>query len=93
MAIQGADLGQLQALVNQLAGPMQQNLQSVLNQMNSQVQQSDAYWVAQNANNFRQQFQQFVTTTTQQLQNLLAQASKDAGTNLNNIQIATGSAV
>ena len=47
--IQGADLAQLQQLVQQLGGPFQTELQSTLNGMNQKVQASTSYWVARNA--------------------------------------------
>jgi len=51
--IQGADLAQLQHLVQQLGGPFQSELQSTLNGMNQKVQASSSYWVARNADQFR----------------------------------------
>ena len=44
--IQGADLAQLQHLVQQLGGPFQSELQATLNGMHQKVQASSAYWVA-----------------------------------------------
>src|ERR1043165_2135096 len=51
--IQGADLAQLQHLVQQLGGPFQSELQATLNGMNQKVQASSAYWVARNGDQFR----------------------------------------
>ena len=50
--LQGADLAQLQHLVQQLGGPFQSELQSTLNGMNQKVQASSSYWVARNADQF-----------------------------------------
>ena len=47
--IQGADLAQLQHLVQQLGGPFQSELQSTLNGMNQKVQASSSYWVARHS--------------------------------------------
>lgn len=93
MSIQGADLGQLQNLVKQLAGPMSTELNGVLNKMNSSVQASQSYWVAKNGDTFRSDFAQFVQKAQQQLQQVLQEASKASGQNLNAIQHATGSAI
>lgn len=93
MSIQGADLGLLQDLVKQLAGPMSTELNGVLNKMNTQVQGSHAYWVAKNGDKFRSDFAQFVQKAQQQLQAVLQEASSASGQNLNAIQHATGSAI
>lgn len=93
MAIQGADLAQLQNLVKQLAGPMSSQLEGVLNSMNTQVQASQSYWVAANADKFRTEFAQFVQKSRTQLQQILQDAAKASGQNLAAIQHATGSAV
>ena len=70
--IQGADLAQLQQLVQQLGGPFQTELQSTLNGMNQKVQASTSYWVARNADQFRADFSQFVSKCEQQLNQILA---------------------
>ena len=70
--IQGADLAQLQHLVQQLGGPFQSELQATLNGMNQKVQASSSYWVARNADQFRNDFAQFVSKCEQQLNQILA---------------------
>ena len=91
--IQGADLAQLQHLVQQLGGPFQSELQSTLNGMNQKVQASSAYWVARNGDQFRADFAQFVSKCEQQLNQILAEAAKASGQHLQAIQTATGSAI
>ena len=91
--IQGAELGQLQALVQQLGGPFQSEIQSTLNGMNQKVQASSAYWVARNADQFRSDFSQFVSKCEQQLNQILQEASKASGQHLTAIQQATGTAI
>src|SRR5438067_9336160 len=65
--IKGADLQQLQQLVQQLGGQFQSDLQGTLNGMNQKVQASTSYWVARNADQFRNDFAQFVSKCEQQL--------------------------
>jgi uncharacterized protein YukE len=91
--VQGADLAQLQALVQQLGGPFQSELTSTLNKMNSTVQQSSSYWIAKNADQFRSDFSQFVSKCEQQLNQILQEASKASNIHLQAIQSATGSAI
>ena len=91
--IQGADLAQLQQLVQQLGGPFQTELQSTLNGMNQKVQASTSYWVARNADQFRTDFSQFVSKSEQQLNQILAEAAKASGQHLQAISTATGSAI
>ena len=91
--IQGADLAQLQHLVQQLGGPFQSELQATLNGMNQKVQASSAYWVARNGDQFRADFSQFVSKCEQQLNQILAEAAKASGQHLTAIQQATGSAI
>jgi uncharacterized protein YbaP (TraB family) len=79
--IQGADLAQLQQLVQQLGGPFQT------------VQASTSYWVARNADQFRADFSQFVSKCEQQLNQILQEAAKASGQHLQAIQTATGSAI
>jgi hypothetical protein len=91
--IQGADLAQLQQLVQQLGGPFQSELQTTLNGMNQKVQASSAYWVARNGDQFRADFAQFVSKCEQQLNQILQEAAKASGQHLQAIQTATGSAI
>jgi hypothetical protein len=93
MAITGADLPQLENLVKQLGGPMKSDLNSILNKMNSEVQQSSAYWVAKYGDQFRQEFAQFVQKTNSSLDQMLQQASQVAGKNAQAISQATGNAL
>lgn len=93
MAITGADLPQLENLVKQLGGPMKNDLNSILNKMNSEVQQSSAYWVAKYGDQFRQEFAQFVQKTNSSLDTMLQQASQVAGKNAQAISQATGNAL
>jgi uncharacterized protein YukE len=93
MALVGADLAQLDNLVKQLAGPMKSELDAVLNKMNQAVQQSTAYWVAQNGDKFRSDFTQFVTKANSQLNQILQEASQATGKNLQAISHATGNAI
>ena len=88
--IQGADLAQLQHLVQQLGGPFQSELQSTLNGMNQKVQASSSYWVARNADQFRNDFAQFVSKCEQQLNQILQEAAKASGQHLQAISVATG---
>ena len=88
--IQGADLQQLQQLVQQLGGPFQSELQSTLNGMNQKVQASSSYWVARNADGFRNDFAQFVSKCEQQLNQILQEAAKASGQHLQAISAATG---
>src|SRR5689334_17805981 len=85
--IQGADLVQL------LGGPFQSELQATLNGMNQKVQASSSYWVARNADQFRNDFAQFVSKCEQQLNQILQEAAKASGQHLQAIQTATGSAI
>jgi hypothetical protein len=91
--VQGADLQQLQQLVQQLGGPFQTDLTSQLNKMNSTVQASQAYWVAKNADQFRADFSQFVSKCEQQLGQILQEASKATGIHLNAIAGAVGESI
>ncbi len=91
--IQGADLAQLQQLVQQLGGPFQTELQSTLNGMNQKVQGSTTYWVARNADQFRSDFAQFVSKCEQQLNQILQEAAKASGQHLQAISTATGSSI
>src|SRR2546430_11199767 len=91
--IQGADLAQLQHLVQQLGGPFQSELQATLNGMNQKVQASSAYWVARNGDQFRADFAQFVSKCEQQLNQILQEAAKASGQHLQAIRTATGSAI
>ena len=88
--IQGADLQQLQQLVQRLGGPFQSELQSTLNGMNQKVQASTSYWVARNADHFRANFSQFVSKCEQQLNQILQEAAKASGQHLQAISVATG---
>src|ERR1700745_436232 len=91
--IQGARLAQLQNLVQQLGGPFQSELQSTLNGMNQKVQASSSYWVARNADQFRNGFAQFVSKWAQELNQSLAEAAKASGQHLQAISVATGNGV
>lgn len=93
MAITGADLPQLENLVKQLGGPMKSELNTILNKMNSEVQQSSAYWVAKYGDQFRQEFAQFVQKTNSSLDQMLQQASQVVGKNAQAISQATGNAL
>jgi len=93
MAISGADLPQLENLVKQLGGPMKSELNSILNKMNAEVQQSTAYWVAKYGDQFRQEFAQFVQKTNASLDQMLQQASQVVGKNAQAISQATGNAL
>jgi uncharacterized protein YukE len=93
MAIVGADLPQLENLVKNLGGPMKTELDGILNKMNSSVQQSSAYWVAQHGDKFRQEFAQFVQKTNASLNQMLQEASQIAGKNAQAISQATGNAL
>jgi len=77
----------------QLGGPFQSELQSTLNGMNQKVQASSSYWVARNADQFRNDFAQFVSKCEQQLNQILQEAAKASGQHLQAIQSATGSAI
>jgi uncharacterized protein YukE len=93
MAISGADLPQLENLVKTLGGPMKSELNSILNKMNSEVQQSTSYWVAKYGDQFRQEFAQFVQKTNTSLDQMLQQASQVVGKNAQAISTATGNAL
>ena len=93
MALVGADLAQLENLVKQLGGPMKQELDSILNKMNSQVQASSSYWVAQHGDKFRADFAQFVQKANSQLAQVLQEASQATGKNAQAISGATGNAI
>lgn len=93
MAISGANLPELENLVKQLQGPMKSELNSILQKMNTQVQQSSAYWIARYGNQFRQEFAQFVQRTNQQLDQMLQQASTVVQKNAQAISSATGDAL
>jgi hypothetical protein len=92
MGLVGADIDRLRALVAQLGGPMQVNLNGVLAEMNDQVQASGSYWVAEDGDRFRAGFAAFVQSVKTQLDNCLAGAAKTAGQNLQAIGNATGEA-
>jgi hypothetical protein len=91
--VQGADLGQLNSLVQQLGGSFQQELTSTLNKMNSTVQQSNAYWIAKNADQFRADFATFVGKCEQQLNQILQEAQKASNIHLHNIAGAVGEGI
>jgi uncharacterized protein YukE len=93
MALVGADLAQLENLVKQLGGPMKSELDGILNKMNSAVQQSSSYWVAQHGDKFRQEFSQFVSKANASLNQLLQEASQITGKNAQAISQATGNAL
>src|SRR2546430_15684526 len=59
--IQGADLPQLQHLVQQLGGPFQSQLQATLNSMNPKVQATRADWGARNGDQVPADFAQVVS--------------------------------
>jgi DNA anti-recombination protein RmuC len=91
--IKGADLQQLQQLVQQLGGQFQSDLQGTLNGMNQKVQASTSYWVARNADQFRSDFAQFVSKCEQQLTQILQEAAKASGQHLQAISTATGNSI
>jgi uncharacterized protein YukE len=91
MTMVGAELGQLQALVSQLAGPMRAQLDSDLNAMNSKVQGSASYWTGANSEKFRSDFAAFVKQTNAGLNRVLEEAAKVSKQNLSAIEAATGS--
>jgi uncharacterized protein YukE len=93
MALVGADLEQLENLVNQLSGPMSQQLDGVLTQMNNQVQASSAYWVGQNGDKFRSDFANFSQKAKSQLQQILTEASSATGKQAQAIAAATGNSI
>jgi uncharacterized protein YukE len=79
--------------VKQLGGPMKTELDGILNKMNSSVQQSSSYWVANHGNKFRQEFAQFVQKTNASLNQMLQEASQVVGKNAQAISQATGNAL
>jgi hypothetical protein len=89
MGLVGADLADLQGLVAQLCGPMQDKLNGVLAAMNSQVRDSSAYWVAADGARFRADFGNFISSTRNQLAAFLQRAAGDTGQNLEAIKGAT----
>jgi uncharacterized protein YukE len=91
MPMVGADLAELQSLVQRLAGPMRSQLDSQLSSMNSAVEASAGYWTGNNANKFRSDFAHFVSQTNAALNRVLEEASKVSGQNLSAIEAATGS--
>lgn len=91
MTMVGAELGQLRALVQQIAGPMKSQLDGELTAMNNKVQASAAYWTGKNADTFRSNFASFVRQTNNNLNQVLEEASKVSGQNLSAIEAATGS--
>jgi hypothetical protein len=90
MSLVGADIGLLRKLIAQLSGPMQSDVNSVLTDMNDQVQASSTYWVAEDGDRFRAAFAAFVQSTKTQLDERLANAAKTTGQNLQAIGSATG---
>jgi hypothetical protein len=89
---QGADLAQLQHLVQQLGGPFQSELQTTLNGMNQKVRRAvRTGW--RGRHQFRADFAQFVSKCEQQLNQILQEAAKASGQHLQAIQTATGSAI
>ncbi|HEX6525455.1 MAG TPA: hypothetical protein VF070_36415 [Streptosporangiaceae bacterium] len=93
MALSGADLPLLENLVKQLSGPMKAELNSILQKMNTNVQQSSAYWHAKYGDQFRQEFAQFVQKTNASLDQMLQQASQVVQKNAQAISTATGDAL
>jgi hypothetical protein len=90
MGLVGADIELLRKLVAQLGGPLQGDLNSVLTEMNDEVQASSTYWVAQDGDKFRTAFAAFVQNTETQLDSTLAKAAELTGQNLQAISTATG---
>ncbi|HEY2550923.1 MAG TPA: hypothetical protein VGI64_10130 [Streptosporangiaceae bacterium] len=70
---------------------MKSELDSQLSSMNSAVEGSAAYWTGNNSNKFRADFAHFVSTTNANLNRVLEEAAKAAGSNLQAIEAATGS--
>jgi uncharacterized protein YukE len=92
-AISGANLPELENLSKQLNGTMKADLSSILNQMNTSVQQSSSYWVAKYGDQFRSEFAQFVHTTLTNLDTNLQNLSTVVGKNAQAISAATGNAI
>jgi hypothetical protein len=90
MSIVGADLAELSTLVTRLGGPDRQQLTTVLNEMNTAVQDSGDYWVSEYGDRFRGDFARFVTSTQKGLDDMLAQAAQITRQNLDAIATATG---
>jgi hypothetical protein len=87
----GADLADLRNLVVQLGGPMRANFDDVLTRTNQAVQSSSTYWVAANADQFRTDFANFVSSTQTRLDCILQEAARVTGQRLGAIQQATES--
>jgi hypothetical protein len=90
MPIVGADLAELSKLVTRLGGPDRQQLTTVLDQMNTAVQDSKDYWVSEYGDTFRRDFASYVTRTQQGLDDVLTQAARITRQNLSAIATATG---
>jgi hypothetical protein len=90
MPMVGADLAELSKLVTRLGGPDRQQLTSTLNEMNSAVQDSGDYWVSEYGDRFRGDFASFVARTQDRLDQVLDQAARVTGQNLDAIATATG---
>jgi uncharacterized protein YukE len=89
----GANLPELENLSKNLNGSMKADLANILNQMNTQVQQSSSYWVAKYGDQFRSEFSQFVHTTLTSLDTNLQNLSTVVNKNATAISAATGNAV
>jgi uncharacterized protein YukE len=89
----GANLSELEQLSKNLNGSMKTDLTNILNQMNTQVQQSSSYWVAKYGDQFRSTFAQFVHTTLTTLDTNLQNLSTTVNKNAQAISAATGDAV
>jgi uncharacterized protein YukE len=89
----GANLAELETLSKNLSGSMKTDVANILNQMNTQVQQSSSYWVAKYGDQFRTEFSQFVHQTLTSLDTNLQNLSSVANKNAQAISAATGNAV
>lgn len=90
MPMVGADLRELSLLVTRLGGRDRGELAAALDQMNSTVQDSAAWWTGEHADRFRGDFAVFVSTTNRGLDAVLSQAAQVTRQNLRAISNATG---
>jgi Calpain family cysteine protease len=90
--IVGADLAMLSQLVMKLGGPDKAALDDALAQMNTAVQDSSDYWIADYGDDFRANFAKFTATASRNLEQVLMRAAQITGQNLNAIAKATGEA-
>jgi uncharacterized protein YukE len=91
--ISGANIPELETLSKNLSGSMKTNLTNILNQMNTQVQQSSSYWIAKYGDEFRSSFETFVHQTLSSLDTNLANLSSTVNKNAQAISAATGNPI